>query len=212
MRPGDNATPAAILCPDGIDLERLPLSSRALEGVGRRAKMCIRPDTRNASTKRNDVLAAIQRLTPSARNAVRPRSDLAIRHDSGACCDGLVVGQLTRSRLVRQDVSEAILADLAAAEEQRSGKHVSTFRPSWAARCKAVAMLALLYVVVVPLSVAAVVVAAGLRLAWRMLAPAPAAEHSWAQAPYRGTALVSGAHTRLCMTDPQRKGRESQAS
>jgi Flp pilus assembly protein TadB len=96
--------------------------------------------------------------------------------------------------MVRQDVKEAILADLAAAHAQRNGNQTSPFKPSLLARCKAVAMLVLLYVVVMPLSVAAVLVATGLRRAWRSLSRGPEAEHPLAQPPHRGTALVSGAH------------------
>ena len=99
-----------------------------------------------------------------------------------------------RVLLMLQDVKEAILADMAAAEQQRSGKLVSPFQPSLAARGKAVFMLLLLFLVVMPLSCAAALAAAGVRLAWRMLAPGSAAEDPYARPPHKGTALVSGTH------------------
>jgi len=96
--------------------------------------------------------------------------------------------------VILQDVKEAILADMAAAEQQRSGKLVSPFQPSLAARGKAVFMLLLLYLVVMPLSCAAVLAAAGVRQAWRVLAQGSAAEDPYARPPHKGTALVSGTH------------------
>ena len=112
----------------------------------------------------------------------------------------LVERQPARARsgdLALQDVEEAILADMAAAEQHRSGKKVSPFRPSLGARCKAVVMLVLLYGVVMPLSCAAVLAAVAVRLAWRVLARASAPEDPYAQPPHRGTALVSGAWHKL---------------
>jgi len=96
--------------------------------------------------------------------------------------------------VILQDVKEAILADMAAAEQQRSGKLVSPFQPSLAARGKAVFMLLLLYLVVMPLSCAAVLAAAGARLAWRVMAQGSAAEDPYARPAHKGTALVSGTH------------------
>ena len=93
-----------------------------------------------------------------------------------------------------QDVKEAILADMAAVEQQRSGNLVSPFKPSLGARLKAVFMLLLLYFVVMPLSCAAVLAASGARLAWRLLARGSAAEDPYARPPHKGTALVSGTH------------------
>ena len=42
------------------------------DGAGRLAIMCIRPDTSKATSSPRDVLAAIQRLTPSAYHEVGP--------------------------------------------------------------------------------------------------------------------------------------------
>ena len=107
--------------------------------------------------------------------------------------------QLEHCEMVLQDVKEAILADLAAAEQQRDGKRVSPFQPSLTARCKAAAMLLYLYALVVPLSCAAIIAAAALRLVRRVLAQGAASEDPYARPPHRGTALVSGARGLICL-------------
>ena len=104
-------------------------------------------------------------------------------------------------RCLLQDVKQAILADLAAAAQQGNGKQVSPFQPSMTARCKAVAMLLLLYAVVVPLSCVAVLAAAGVTLALRVLTRGSALEGPYARRTHKGTALVSGAQRLLLRHD-----------